>query len=166
MIWIIVAVVVFIISMIIFYNSLEDGFTSIALSLLTAFIIFILGSSAGESIIKYTSEPIKVDEYEVYSINTGNTPTNGTFILGYGYIDSDRVYYYYVKNPDGTFSEEYIPVDDTKIIEIDTTSAKVEVKNYEVNKWLYLFDSDFLSGEESYILYVPTGTITNTVNLE
>lgn len=166
MIWIIVAVVVFIISMIIFYNSLEDGFTSIALSLLTAFIIFILGNSIGGSIITYTSEPIIVDEYEVYSTNTGNTPTNGTFALGFGYIDSERVYYYYVKNSDGTFSEEYIPVDDTKIIESDTTSPKVEVKSYEENKWLYLFDFDSIDGGKSYILYVPTGTITNTVNLE
>ena len=166
MIWIIVAVVVFIILMIIFWRSWVGGFLSISLSLLMALFIFVLGNSIGGSIITYTSEPMSVDEYEVYSTNTGNTPTNGTFALGFGYIDSERVYYYYVKNPDGTFSEEHIPVDYTKIIETDTTSPKVEVKSYEENKWLYLFDIDSLDKGESYILYVPTGTITNTVNLE
>ena len=164
MIWIIVAVVFFVILMIIFYRSWVEGFLSIFLSLLLALDIFVLGNSITGSIITYTSEPIIVDEYEVYSTNTGNTPTNGTFVLGFGYIDSERVYYYYVKNPDGTFSEEYIPVDDTKIIEIATTSPKVEVKSYEEKKWLYLFDYDIVDGE-SYILYVPMGTITNTVNL-
>lgn len=165
MIWIIVAVVVFIILMIIFYNNWMEGFISIALSLLIALAAFTLGCSAGGAIIMYTKEPITVDEYEVYSTNTGNTPVNGTFALGFGYIDSERVYYYYVKNSDGSFSEEYIPVDDTKIIETDSTSPKVEVKSYEKNIWLYPFDFDFVGGE-SYVLYVPTGTLTHTVNLE
>ena len=168
MIWIIVAVIVFVIGLFLFYRNFYDGslfcgLTSITLSLLVASMAFVFGSSLGASIIRFVEEPIIVDEYEVYSTNTGNTPINGKFVLGYGYIESDRVYYYYVKNPDNTFSEEYIPVDDTKIIEIDTTSPKVEVKSYEENKWLYLFDFGL---EESYVLYVPTGTLTNTVNLE
>lgn len=166
MIWIIVAAVFFVIFLIIAYNNDCEGLFSVFLSLIMVFAIIVLGNSIGGSIITYTSEPIIVDEYEVYSTNTGNTPTNGTFALGFGYIDSERVYYYYVKNSDGTFSEEYIPVDDTKIIESDTTSPRVEVKSYEENKWLYLFDFDSIDGGKSYILYVPTGTITNTVNLE
>lgn len=165
MIWIFVAVVVWVIGIIMFYRNDMKGFISIIISLYIALFAFVFGTSVGVSIIKFTEEPVIVDEYEVYSLNTDNTPTNGTFILGYGYMDSERVYYYYAKNPDGSFSEEYIPVEDTKIIENDTTSPKVEVKSYEKNKWLYLFDFGLVD-EESYILYVPTGTITNTVNLE
>lgn len=108
-----------------------------------------------------TSQPDQT--YKLYSLNTitGSSGTTGGFLIGYGHIDEEAYYFYYVQDMDGAYHLKKADADMSRIF-MDTASDTAYVtrvdcmsnpKRSTCNGYVYGYD-----------FHVPPGTITIQFN--
>ena len=86
---------------------------------------------------------------EIYSLDLQNE-VSGRFSLGYGRIDTDNCYYFYIKNGNGLYQfTKIVYNNDVFIKEVQETPKVIQRKDK---------DSNFIY----YVIYVPTGTVINS----
>lgn len=96
----------------------------------------------------YASEIVEVQYDHIYSLDL-DTEVSGSFRLGYGSIDSDTYYYFYVKDSKGFYREKIKIEPNVRLNESDTTPRIEERK--EAN-----------SAEVWVFIYVPVGTVVDS----
>jgi len=101
--------------------------------------------------------------YKLYSLSTitGSSGTSGGFLLGYGHIDEEAYYFYYVQDTDGAYHLKKADADSSRIF-MDTTSDTAYVTRVDCASnpkrsacHGYIYGYDF---------HVPPGTITIQFN--
>lgn len=85
----------------------------------------------------------------------------GSFFLGSGTIETQPYFFYYKKNPDGSFQPGKVSASsDVRIYEEDRQDASMVEWNWELNKpWAYLIAFPHNTGGYALDFHVPKGTI-------
>ena len=127
---------------------------------------------------KYYDSSIVSDTTIIKSIALNNE-IDGTFFLGIGTIDQEDVYKYYQVDDSVTFKLENVPVNNTRVREVDADSAfvphivsyyytKGELHHWWFFRWMTNTDEveyfDNLHKLKEHIIYVPKGTIVGDVS--
>ena len=97
-------------------------------------------------------------EVEIVSLDT-LSETEGSFVLGTGYIGSSQHYFYYKKTALDTYKRGQVSVYDAEIRESDEDTPCIEVYSHQLaGNWRYFC---FRGGNHGakYTLVVPRGTI-------
>lgn len=101
--------------------------------------------------------------YKLYSLNaiTGSSGTSGGFLIGYGHIDEEAYYFYYVQDMDGAYHLKKADADMSRIF-MDTASDTAYVTKVDcMNNPKRSACSGYIYG---YDFHVPPGTITIQFN--
>ena len=158
MIILIILGVIALIAMIVTFIRNWSALVSFFLIPLTFITVLLIGNEIiFDCYITTTQEQVVTEEYAIKSL-TNSTETSGQFTLGTGSINSKRMYYYLVENDDGSFEENSIPIEYTKIIYTDDTEAKIQVKEYSYSIWLCCIPSHWFSDGRNYVVYLPEKT--------
>lgn len=106
---------------------------------------------------------VKVSSYNLSSLNDGIT-ASGEFFLGSGTIEGQLSYYGYREIHDGVFENVKISSNNTYIYQSDTVTIP-RVETWRADK--VLDDTWFLPlrGDEFTKIFVPTGTVKTSYNL-
>jgi hypothetical protein len=102
---------------------------------------------------------------KLYSLNaiTGSSGTSGGFLIGYGHIDEEAYYFYYLQDTDGAYHLMKADVGSSRIF-MDTASDTAYVTKVDClgqNSRSKKACSGYLYG---YDFHVPPGTITIQFN--
>lgn len=105
-----------------------------------------------------------------------NFTVEGKIIRSYLYINGNiegkGIYTFYVKEKDGSFSQVNIPTEDTKIFYVEdgeTPHCDIIVKKYYAYNYNYepaIRSEEPCKTEETYEIYVPSGTISDNYSLD
>ncbi len=99
-----------------------------------------------------------------------NISMDGSFVLGFGSINSESNFYYYAMSNDSTSVLDHASTDICQIIETNYSKPRIETYQYKIDwskshisKWLFnVTDGEY---NTNYI-YVPKGTIMIKYNLD
>jgi hypothetical protein len=103
---------------------------------------------------------------KLYSLNaiTGTSGTSGGFLIGYGHINEEAYYYYYLQDMEGAYHLMKAPAEDSRIF-MDTASdtAYVTKVHCPTSNDVRPACTSTL-GYYGYDFHVPPGTITIQFN--
>lgn len=184
----------FIVLMIIFvglfiYAIRSDSYSSDNLAHNTGILAFITFATwIGMTIFAVHGEIRIMSKYYVSSVVSDttiiksialNNEIDGTFFLGIGNIDQEDVYKYYQVDDSVTFKLENVPVNNTRVREVDADSTfvphivsyyytKGELHHWWFFRWMTNTDEveyfNNLHKLKEHIIYVPKGTIVGDVS--
>ena len=161
------AIIVFVVTLILCLNEGDGIISSIIITLTFSIIVGLIFSplflSSNTFIPKEEKQYSSVSHKIVALKDTENS--NGSFLLGSGYIKEELYYYYLEETNEGLKERElrasdcYIKYDDNpRVVEYTQTGFK---KAYH---YIYAIP-DFLS-ETYYVIYVPKGSITSEFKID
>lgn len=163
----------FIVSLV-FIFACDDGVRAIICVIVGVVCIF-------SSFFCYTKVTNKIDHYEMKTDTleivslSDNSQIEGAGRIGCFAIATNEKYIFYCKNDDGSYTQEKVAVEETKIYEEDNCKLpRIETyTTFSQNNWseawtkFLLFSSK--DGEEysiRYEIHVPKGTIVQQFNLD
>ncbi len=101
------------------------------------------------------------EQYAIRSIND-TTQTRGSAFLGSGSIKDKPVYFYYKEIAPNTFVQEYVDVEDVKIIESDSPPRlRIEQEQSDNITWSF-----FTTNGTRYAFFVPKGSVVVNYSLD
>ena len=173
--WWLIFIIAFVIGIILSWY--EEDLCALICVLLIAFIIFI-GLGGISNVYKIVVKEYEKEQYKIQGLENNITTTqntNGAFVLGFGYINSntkEEMKYYYFKVNDIGKKLETIEItnnSDTYIRETDEIEPCLIYRYQEtINKgfWKWLFGENRHSDKIAEILVVPKNTIKIEYNVE
>lgn len=151
-------------------------------------IVVVLGLWLGAAVHRASGQSSKMDFYDETSIVEDttiiksaalNSELSGTFFLGIGSVDEEKSYQYYQVDDSVTFKLSFVPVDKTRIreVEVDSTFVPHIVSYYYTRGEQYycwfvramvnadaVEKFDNIKHLKEHIIYVPKGTIVGDVS--
>lgn len=162
MIWFIIAVVVAIvvgiavtIDMGDIFDFFAGGFVGLLCAGFVALVINVIVAAAidGNSTITKSSQ-------DLVSVRTAVT-TEGEFYLGFGNVDDEAVYRFYVLNSNGSYSMRTLEADRVTIFESDGSPRVDYYDSAPTHFWWSVINME----SDRYEIHVPKGSIVPTVDL-
>lgn len=173
--------IIFIVIILIFFHDCFCDFTELIFFIIVSFIIFgviLVLLNALSFVFSKKAETYEKKQYDIQGLENNiitNQETNGAFILGFGYIDSEtkeNITYYYFKVDKLGKKLETINIDNYSETYIRETNDIKPCLIYVYEKYENVGVFKFLLGKKEYeskvaeVLVVPENTIKIEYNVE
>lgn len=142
-------------------NRKEDLGPSFAFSLLIAGVVFLCLMFISLMISSFTRGEKELSNTFHVRASADGSSISGQMGIFSGYIEEKQYYFYYYETSDGFIKQSKLPANRTKLKEVDTDRAYIEVYSdtKDWDQFWYIYNAD---GYNDYILYVPKGSVIET----
>lgn len=124
-------------------------FVGVFAGLAAFFVSMVFGSLVTEG----DGPQVKISEYSLAALSSGSE-VDGSFFLGSGYVDEDRMFTYIIERSDGGYVLRSVEANDSVIYQIDDDNIRVEVFDiYSDPNW------SRIPWNTEYHFYIPEGSI-------